>query len=262
MRVLVLILVMFSLVACGGKRREAKRTETPTTNSFAPRYGDLDPAQWRGAAPWNYPIHGVDVSKFQQNIDWNTVRRAGIRFAFIKATEGGDHLDSLFHQNWQGAARAGIKRGAYHFFYFCRPAYQQARWFIQNVPKTRGALPPVLDMEWNHLSRSCKFRPPAAQVRREIAEFSSIVSQHYGTRPIIYTSPDFYRDNQLGAMRGYEFWLRSVADHPAYVYGRQPWSFWQYTGTGLVPGVRGKTDINVFAGTPNAWNDWLKRRVQ
>ena len=53
------------------------------------------------------PIQGIDVSYWQGDIDWQKVRGAGISFAYIKATEGGDHLDPKFRQNWYASKRAG-----------------------------------------------------------------------------------------------------------------------------------------------------------
>ena len=67
---------------------------------------------------------------------------------------------------------------------------------------------------------------------------------------------DFYRDNDLGRIEGFHFWLRSVASHPSDIYPNQRWAFWQYTGTGLVEGVDGPTDINVFGGTRSQWASW------
>ena len=60
-----------------------------------------------------FPVHGIDVSKYQGDIDWDRVRGAGTKFAFIKATEGGDHADEKFSANWSGAKAAGIARGAF-----------------------------------------------------------------------------------------------------------------------------------------------------
>jgi len=54
------------------------------------------------------------------------------------------------------------------------------------------------------------------------------------------------------------FWLRSVAAHPDEIYDDREWHFWQYTGTGRVPGITGDTDINVFVGNTKQWNEWLK----
>lgn len=58
-----------------------------------------------------------------------------------------------------------------------------------------------------------------------------------------------------------EFWLRSVADHPRVRYPGQRWAFWQYTGTGIVPGIQGNVDLNAFAGTRSDWARWLQTRL-
>lgn len=152
------------LAACGAERR-APEPETPqaapTTQSF-PRFEDRDPHDWDGRAPWSYPVHGIDVSRWQGQIDWRAVRGSGISFVYAKATEGGDRIDPLFRDYRRDARRAGLAFGAYHFFYFCRPAVEQARWFIRNVPREGRELPHVLDMEWNHRSPTCRLRPDGA----------------------------------------------------------------------------------------------------
>jgi len=231
---------------------------TSPTRSGGLRFADNDPHEWEGRAPWHYPIHGTDLSKYQGEVDWHALKKGGISFAFIKATEGGDRVDDMFHRNWQGAKAAGIPRGAYHFFYFCRPAAEQARWFIRHVPRERSSLPPVLDMEWNHLSPTCRLRPPAETVRAEMQVFLDMIERHYGKRPIIYTSVDFFEDNGLWRFKGYPFWLRSVAGHPDDQYNNHPWVFWQYTGTGVLPGIKRNADINVFSGNSEAWRGWLE----
>lgn len=226
------------------------------------RLGDSDPVDFVGRKPQSYPIHGVDVARFEPSVNWRRAKRAGIRFAFIKATEGGDLKDPMFKDHWRGARRAGVVRGAYHFYYFCTRPEVQARWFIRNVPKAPGALPPVLDMEWNPLSPTCQRRPPARVIRAEMKTWLDIVEAHFGQRPIIYTSPDFYKDARLDRLRGEEFWLRAVAQTPDKVYPGQSWSFWQYSGTGRVPGSEGDIDLNVFNGSPAEWEAWLKRRAR
>ena len=225
------------------------------------RFGDHDPVEWHGKPPWNYPVHGIDVSRFQGEIDWRRVARSGISFAFIKATEGGDLKDPMFDRNWQLAAREGLARGAYHFYYFCTAPEVQARWFMANVPRRGRALPPVLDLEWNPFSPTCTTRPPGAEVRRQVRIFMDLIERHYGQRPIIYTTPDFYRETGIGALAE-DFWLRSTARTPDRVYPGQPWAFSQYTGTGIVPGVQGGVDINVFAGSARQWRRWLRVRMR
>lgn len=226
------------------------------------RFDDSDRFDWEGTLPWQYPVHGIDVAKYQGDINWQAAWRGGVNFAFIKATEGGDHLDEKFHENWEGAKRAGVQRGAYHFYYFCRPAIEQANWFIRNVPKDEKALPPVLDMEWNSFSRTCRLRPPPTKVRSEMRIFINRVTRHYGKSPIVYATPKFYQENQLWRISGVDFWLRTVAAHPAETYPGRPWHFWQYTGTGVVPGIDGDVDINAFAGSVDDWQNWVAGAVQ
>jgi lysozyme len=206
-----------------------------------------------------FPIHGIDVSKYQGAIDWPAAARGGVRFAWIKATEGGDRWDDLFQVNWDGARAARIPTGAYHFYYFCRPVEDQIAWFKTHVPPASDALPPVLDMEWNPDSPTCKVRPPAEKIRADMQAFLAEMYAFYGKKPIVYTTVDFHRDVLPGHLDEYDFWLRSVASHPSAKYGGRRWTFWQYTATGSVPGVRGKVDRNVFAGSETEWQAFLQR---
>lgn len=254
------IAMALSLTACTASNVDQALDLRVAVSS--PRFGDNDPHEWTGRTPWHYPVHGIDVAKYQGQIDWQAARRAGVAFAFIKATEGGDRVDDLFLANWRAAGKAGLPRGAYHFFYFCRPAFEQALWYKKNVPVDRKALPPVLDMEWNHKSPTCTFRPEPDAVRKEMDVFLRQVARHYGKTPIIYTTVDFFEHNQLWKIRGYPFWLRSVAGHPSEKYGDQNWTFWQYTGTGVVPGIRGDTDINVYRGSQADWQRWVSANTK
>ena len=227
--------------------------------AFYPKKGDSAPHHGVRDARRKV-IQGVDISRWQGEIDWLKLRSQGANFVYIKATDGGDHLDPMFRRNWKAAAHAGLRRGAYHFFYWCRTAGEQADWFIRNVPKVEGALPPVIDVEWNGES-SCKRRPSAAKVREKMQVFMDRLERHYGQRPIIYTSPDFHRDNLRGAFNDYPFWLRSVAAHPARTYPGRKWLLWQYSGSGLSHGVRGRIDLNVFNGSEDDWHDWLDKHA-
>ncbi|MBS3647474.1 glycosyl hydrolase [Pseudaminobacter sp. 19-2017] len=220
------------------------------------RFRDAKPINFGKYKPQNYPVHGVDVSRWQGDIDWVTLRSQGANFAYIKATDGGDHLDPMFKKNWRGAHEAGLKRGAYHFFYWCRTAGEQADWFIRNVPRVEGALPPVIDVEYNGES-NCRFKLSPARVREKMRVFLDKLEAHYGQRPIIYTAPDFYKDNLEGHFLNHPFWLRAVAQHPSKVYPGRNWVLWQYSGSGLSHGVKGKIDLNVFYGTEKQWRTWI-----
>jgi len=252
-RALLILPVLFLLGACTTYEFSLEGIEQPSPS----RYGDADPQNFGKDHPAKHEVHGVDVSKWQGDIDWVKLRKSGIDFAYIKSTEGGDHTDDRFDEYWRQARRAGIPRGAYHFYYFCTSAGKQADWFIRNTPKERGALPPVLDIEWNHASPTCKKRPDPAVVRIEMKIFLDRIEAYYGRKPMIYTTVDFHRDNLEGYFGEYTFWVRSVADHPDNIYNGREWDFWQYTGTGRVPGIEGDTDINVFAGDRKDWKAWV-----
>jgi lysozyme len=204
------------------------------------------------------PVQGIDVSYWQGDIDWAAARDAGVRFAFIKATEGGDHLDPKFLENWEGAKRAGIARGAYHFVYWCRPAHEQALWFMLNVPPDPDALPPVLDLEWNTASKSCPGKVKRDVALAKIKVLLDAMQAYTGKRPIIYTDPVFHREVLRGQFPEYHFWLRSVAAEPAEKYGDRRWAFWQFTTTGSVPGIKGRVDRNSFNGTTSDWDRVLR----
>ena len=220
------------------------------------RLADIDPHEGVARAH-AMPVQGIDVSQWQGDVDWPTVRAAGTGFAFIKATEGGDHLDPKFLQNWYGAKAAGVPRGAYHMLYWCRPAHEQALWFMLNVPYDPDALPPVLDLEWNHHSRNCPNGAPADVALEKIKIMLDVMESHTGKRPIIYTDVAFYRDVLNGELKDYNFWLRSVAAEPQEIYGDRPWLFWQFTTTGHVPGIAGSVDRNAFNGSFADWRQVL-----
>ncbi len=203
------------------------------------------------------PHHGIDVSKWQRQIDWAAVKAAGTRFAFIKATEGGDHADERFLDNWYGADRAGIPRGAYHFVFWCRPAVDQAEWFRRTVPVDPNALPPVLDVEWNGHSRLCPKKIPREEALAMIRHMLDAMEAHTGKRPIIYTDITFHQDVLEGELEDYPFWIRSVAAEPHERYNNRKWTFWQYTTTGRVPGIVGDVDRNAFYGSDRDWEVFL-----
>ncbi len=102
--------------------------------------------------PAGYEIHGIDVSRYQKNINWDDVKSMQVKniqigFVFIKATEGINNVDEQFRRNWLQAEEAGLAKGAYHFFIAGKSGKQQANNFIEIVKLRPGDLPPVLDVE-------------------------------------------------------------------------------------------------------------------
>jgi lysozyme len=224
-----------------------------------PSKGDARPHPGVEAAR-QYPIQGIDISRWQGEIDWAAVKAAGTRFVYIKATEGGDHVDPAFLKNWEGARRAGVPRGAYHFVYWCRPAHEQAVWFKQHIPNDPDALPPVLDLEWNGHSRTCPKKVERSLALEKIRLMLTELEQLTGKKPVIYTDITFHKDILEGEFNDYPYWIRSTAAKPESRYHNRPWAFWQFTTTGRIPGIRGDVDRNAFYGNDGEFTGWREGR--
>jgi lysozyme len=210
-----------------------------------------------------FSVHGIDVSKYQGDIDWSAVKESGVAFAFIKATEGGDSVDAKFQRNWALAKAAGVPRGAYHFVYWCRPPHEEIANFKSVVPADPDALPPVLDLEATPESRSCKRTLTREEVLPDLRKMLEELEAYYGKRPIIYTSVDFYQAIlHSDALSDYPIWVRSTKYHPAVRYGSRNWTFWQYRSDGAVPGIPGNVDQNAFRGSHAEWQKWLAAQTR
>lgn len=195
-------------------------------------------------APLWYPVVGVDVSNHQGDIDWSALAASGIAFAYIKATEGGTFRDKRFVENWNEAKRAGVKRGAYHFFTLCKGGIEQAENFIATVPNDPDALPPVVDAE--HMG-PCTATLTEKDHVAMLGDFMDALAKHYGRRPIVYTTWEFDSAVLTGELAREKFWARSLVVPP--MFRTSQWVLWQYHNRGRRPGVKGDLDLNVFRGT-------------
>lgn len=197
--------------------------------------------------PKGYTIHGIDVSRYQQTIDWEKVSKMRsdtlrLRFAFIKATDGQAWIDPQYRRNWYYAKKHGLVRGAYHFYRPGISAALQAENFLGIVKLEKGDLPPVLDVEINNgLSR--------IEIIKGVQTWLTIVESRTGVKPIIYSNASFYNDNLMGLFDKYPLW---VAHYFAVERGPRvtlDWHFWQHSEKGRVNGIRGNVDFNVYSGT-------------
>ena len=205
--------------------------------------------------PLNYKVHGIDVSHHQGVIDWEVVKATEkeefpIRFVFMKATEGGDYKDRRFAENFSQAGEVGLVRGAYHFYNPHTDPIRQADFFISQVKLKKGDLAPVLDIERKPRDK--------AQLQADLKRFLDRLEQHYGVKPIIYTSYK-YKTRYLDApeFNAYPFWIAHYYVD-SLVYGGA-WQFWQHTDYGMVPGIDGSVDLNVFNGS---WEDMKRYMVK
>ncbi len=202
---------------------------------------------------------GPDVASWQHPngapIDWGQVRAAGHDFAFIKADEGprspggAYYTNPYFTQDWNGAAGAGLYRGAYHY---ARPklplstAIEDARHFISVTGSMQGPLdlPPVLDFE------ETGGLPPAS-VAQWARTWLQEVERLTGRASIIYPGYYFWRDSVGGPtdFGRYPLWIANwtSAAAPAPIpAGWGTWTFWQWTATGSSPGIPWTVDLNRF----------------
>lgn len=165
---------------------------------------------------------------------------AGVDFAYIKATEGGDYRDPMFAENWAGAKAAGIERGAYHFYSLCRPGAEQAANFIALVPRAPDALPPAIDLEY---LGNCGKPVAVVAFQRELGIFIRLVELHYHRSVVLYLTDEFDRAYRVSAHFDRPLWLRSILREPR--FGARPWTMWQASSFRRLPGISGRVDWNV-----------------
>ena len=197
--------------------------------------------------PIGFEVHGIDVSRYQDNIDWEKVKAmqsdgVTLDFAIIKATEGASLVDPKFRRNWLLAKENGIIRGAYHFYRPGRDPVLQAENFLAIVKTETGDLPPVLDIEVEDSVRK-------PELVREIQTWLTIVESRLKVKPVIYTNANFYQRNLAGLFDNYPLW---VAHYFALGTGprvERKWHLWQHSEKGRVNGIAGFVDFNVFAGS-------------
>lgn len=213
---------------------------SPTGFRWRALYGDAN-------YPEGYEIHGIDISHYQGDIDWDDLSNAMIegcplRFVMIKSTEGSTRLDSKFKENFRQAREYGYIRGAYHFWSNKSSARDQAYHFLNKVRLEDGDLPPVLDVEHKPKDRSVE------DFQRDVLTWLHIVEDKYHVKPIIYTYYKF-KDKYLSApvFNDYPYWIAHYyVDKVEY---KGPWKFWQHTDAGKLPGIKGYVDFNIYNGS-------------
>ncbi|MHA6248648.1 glycoside hydrolase family 25 protein [Pontibacter sp. CAU 1760] len=191
-------------------------------------------------------IIGIDVSRWQKEVNWALVKEDQVAFAFVKATQGDFRQDPYFPRNWEETKRHGIKRGAYHFYKPEAPVQCQIELFTNSVVLEPGDLPPVLDVEVSDPQVS------ASQLRAGIKTWLEGVTAHYGVKPIIYTSQNYYRRYLQGHFQDYHFWIARYSAVQPEVHHTDSWMFWQHTDRGRITGINTAVDMNFFLGDVDA----------
>ena len=214
-------------------------------------------------------IPGIDVSLFQDAIDWNTVRSAGVEYAFVRASRGETYNDPLFLANTREATKAGVLVGSYHFCNLdtnygtlsmadaIADATVEANHYLSVIKPFYDAgqfLPPVADVEGFPGFTS------TAQAKTYTSawttQFSDTIYNSLGVRPLIYGSlskANSYYTSTVASQ--HDLWLAwwkssgtanppTASDTP--LWG--PWTFWQWTDNWSVNGITGAVDGDLFNG--------------
>ena len=213
---------------------------SPTGFRWRALYGDA-------RYPDGYEIHGIDISHYQENIDWDELRYGmiegcPIRFIVVKASEGSTKIDSKFEDYFYQAREHGFIRGVYHFWSTKSSARDQAYFFLKNVRLESGDLPPVLDIE-KKAKEQC-----LEDFQLEVLAWLHIVEDKYHVKPIIYTYYKF-KDKYLSdpVFDDYPYWIAHYyVDKVEY---KGEWKFWQHTDAGRLPGIQGAIDFNIYNGS-------------
>ncbi len=190
-----------------------------------------------------FEVHGIDVSRYQSDIDWKKVADQEITFAFVKASEGETISDNFFCKNWKEMKEAGIRRGAYHFFRPTTSVLTQIQNFMDNVILEKGDLPPVLDIEVTD-------GVATEDIVKRVKTWLDIIEAEYQIRPIIYTNLKFYNNHLADDLSDYPVWIARYNDYfEPLLINDKDWIFWQYGNKGRLEGINGDVDFNVFKGT-------------
>lgn len=199
-----------------------------------------------------FPVKGIDISRHNGDVDFDKVADSGIKFVFIKASEGVNHRDSLFRKNLAEARKAGLKTGAYHFFRFDRNGIEQAQNFLRAVGRQPLDLGLAIDVE----KAGNPDNNPKEKVKEELTSMVEYMNL-LGHRVTIYTNVDGYYDYIEEVLPGCQLWICGFHSNPI----NAEWTFWQYDHHGKIAGIKGDVDLNVFCGSEKEWERYLQGDV-
>ncbi len=195
-------------------------------------------------------VLGIDISRFQGQIDWEQVRQAGIEFVMLRVggrgygQEGAIYEDAMAQQNYLGAKQAGLKIGAYFFSQAtnAEEAQQEADFLLQQICDWELDMPVVYD--WENMG---------AGSRTENVDTKTLVSctiafcemiRRTGRTPMVYFNPDQAEDPYyLESLQQYDFWLAFYTEELTFPHRVD---MWQYTDRGTVPGINAPVDLNLY----------------
>ncbi|MFI8322010.1 lysozyme [Streptomyces sp. NPDC085529] len=193
---------------------------------------------------------GVDVSSHQGNVAWSTLWNSGVKWAYVKATEGTYYKNTYFTQQYNGSYNVGLIRGTYHF---ATPdtttGTAQADYFVNNGggwSRDGKTLPGVLDIEWNPYGATCYGKTQSGMVTW-IRDFLNRYKARTGRDAVIYTATSWWKQctgNYSGFASTNPLWIARYASEVGELPAGWPYyTMWQYTSSGPTVG-----DHNHFNG--------------
>ena len=182
---------------------------------------------------------GIDISEWQNDIDFKKIRRQGYSFVIIRTGYGWEYEDVRFKEHIENAKKAGLLVGAYHYSHATSTyqATQEAMSVMNIVDNYSLDLPIFYDIETdkqNHLSRY--------ELTNIVSTFLTTLEDN-GYTPGIYAAQSWYENRlDMSSLDQYPIWIVSYTDHLTY---EGKFDYWQYTNTGSVNGIKGNCDINI-----------------
>lgn len=198
-------------------------------------------------------LFGIDVSTYQNEIDWKKVKEDGVEFVFIRigrrgATTGLLYEDDLFETNYAGAKENGLKVGVYFFSQAIseQEAREEADWVRKHLSGKQIDLPVVYDCEEVYLEDETARMEglDKEQITANARAFAERIARHrYET--IIYTNAYWAQEvYDMEKLSDIPVWLAQYdVDIPVFEH---PFVIWQYTDSGTIDGIEGTVDLNIM----------------
>lgn len=188
-----------------------------------------------------YIVPGIDVSRWQETIDWNQVKASGMDFAIIRAGYGRlvEQEDGNFRVNIQGAKAAGLNCGVYWYSYALTPedAIVEAQACLSVIKGYKFEYPIFFDIEES--SQRALGKDTVSAIINAFC--STVESQGYYVG--IYSCKSFLVDCvNTDILNRYDVWIAQWNNEVTYT---GPYGIWQYTSEGMVNGINGRVDLNI-----------------
>lgn len=195
-------------------------------------------------------VMGIDVSRYQGKIDWEAVRDAGVEFAIIRvggrnySDDGELYEDINAEKNYEGAKAAGIKVGVYFFAQAINvtEAREEAAYVLDKIKGWELEMPVVYD--WEHVNSQARTAEVGITTLTNCTRTFCQIIEDAGYEAMVYFNPNHQRSRvDLEQLMEFKFWLAMYSDRMTYPYHID---MWQYTDQGVIPGIEGPVDINLY----------------